>query len=85
MPKILKNDVYEKLINDLNSSRADADALRVELDELKKALAKAQASEKDVSDKLKKVLEDKKAKAHIAKKKWLNGEYGVEYEEHGSK
>lgn len=85
MPKILKNDVYEKLIKDLNSSRADADALRLELDELKKALAKAQASEKDVSDKLKKVLEDKKAKTHIAKKKWLNGEYGVEYEEHGSK
>lgn len=85
MPKILKNDVYEKLINDLKSSRADADALRVELDELKKALVKAQASEKDVSDKLKKVLEDKKAKSHIAKKKWLNGEYGVEYEEHGSK
>ena len=85
MPKILKNDVYEKLINDLNSSRDDANALRIELDELKKALAKAQASEKDVSDKLKKVLEDKKAKAHTAKKKWLNGEYGVEYEEHGSK
>ncbi len=85
MPKILKNDVYEKLIKDLNSSRAEVDVLRAELEEAKKALAKAQASEKDVSDKLKKVLEDKKAKSHIAKKKWLNGEYGVEYEEHGSK
>ena len=72
MPKILKNDVYEKLIYDLNSSRAEVDVLRAELEEAKKAQAKAQASEKDVSDKLKKVLEDKKAKSHIAKKKWLN-------------
>lgn len=84
MLKIIKKDVYDKIIaenSDLKRQLSVAnEANEKSFASLKENILKLEEENKILTNKIKTIAENKKIKAHLEKKKWLNAEYGEDYE-----
>lgn len=92
MLKIVKKSDYDGLSVRLKLREEEVSILADKVKKLEKENEVLREKEKLIceelntaNDKLKKIVSLKKTKEHLAKKKWLNSEYGEDYEEHGNK